>query len=471
MEFVGISMIRNKLHILFFCTFILFGCKPTPAKKEAVKVKQQPPVLQKIIESKEIKVVIINNSVDYFIYKGTPMGFHYELAKEYAKHLGVGLSLHVAPDYTSAFQMLETEQCSILASNVNITGSRKKKMLFATPLLRSNPVLIQNKNSSIQYVEDWLDVDSLKIGIPAQSANERIIRNIEEDLGLCIQTSLYSDMNQEQLIDRVAQDSIAATLADKIVAKVAQTYYPQLDISINAGLPHNMSWALNLRATELLQHVNNWLNHYKKTKAYRRLYTKYFRNKKSILRNKEGHTTSNKQLSAYDKYIKKEAKILGWDWRLLAALIYTESRFDASQVSWAGAFGLMQLMPVTARSFGVSHNSPAKKQIVAGRKYIQYLEEEFAKNMTDRKDLKLFVLAAYNCGSGHIADAQKLAEKYGKDKDNWNDVKPYILLLSSPEYYNHKVVKHGYFRGRETVNHVSRIMNLYKSYKNLLSQK
>lgn len=460
-------MIKKLLHTTFI--FILLGCSQQGTKKELAKTKQSSP-LHEIIKNNEIRVAITNNSVSYFVYKGTPMGFHYELIKQYAAHLHVKLKLHVAPDYATALQMLKAGECDILASSVNITGTRKKEMLFTQPFLRSNPVLVQNKKSSKQYVEDWLDVDTLKIAVPAHSASKKIVHNIQEDLGLYINTVFYSGVDQEQLIDWVAEDSIAATLADKIVAKIAKTYYPQLDISIAAGLPHNMAWAVNLHAKKLLQNLNNWMTAYRKTKQYRQLYTKYFRNKKSILRNKEGNESSGKQLSAYDAFIKKEAKILGWDWRLLAALIYTESRFDASQISWAGAFGLVQMMPATARSFGVSRNSSPQKQLEAGRKYIQQLEEELAHSMIDRADLKLFVLAAYNCGLGHIMDARNLAEKEGKDKDKWIEVEPYILLLNNPKYYNDKIIKHGYFRGKETVTHVNRIVHLFESYKNLFAQ-
>lgn len=468
MELDGTFMIKRHLYILILSLIFFLGCTPKSTQNENNTPKIS--ILQQITKDKEIKVAVLNNSIDYFTYKGTPMGFHYELVKDYAEHLGVNLNLSVVQDYATAFKMLETGECHLFAASVNITGSRKKKMLFCKPFLRSNPVLVQNKNSSKQYIEDWLDYDSIRIAISTHSSNKRIIQNIEESLGLYIHTDFYSGVDQEELIDLVAEDSIASTLADKLIAKVATTYYPNLDISIDAGLPHNMAWAIDLKATELQQSINEWIDNYKKSKRYRTLYTKYFRNPKSIERNKKGNIASAKYLSPYDKHIKKEAKVLGWDWRLLAALIYTESRFDPSQVSWAGAFGLMQLMPVTAKNFGASRNSSAQEQLIAGRKYIQYLEEKFAKDMIDREDLQYFVLAAYNSGSGHIIDARHLAEKEGRDRDKWGEVYPYILRLNHPKYYNDEVVKHGYFKGKETVEHVSRIVDLYENYKNLFPE-
>ncbi len=457
-------MIKKACYICFYC-IILISCVRNGDNKEQ---SSERPIFQQVIEERKLKVVTLNNSTSYFLYRGTPMGFHYELIKKYTEKLGVTLDLEVATDSKMALEMLQKGQCHILATNVGITGRRKRKMLFTAPFFQTKPVLVQNKQSKKQYVEDWLDVDTLQVAIAKGLENEHLVKNLEETLGLCMNVLYYSEIDQEDLLSWVAEDSIPATFSDEITAKVAKTYFPNLDISISAGLPHNIAWAVNLEATDLLQNVNEWLRFFKKTPEYRRLYTKYFRNTKSILRNKEGQKLSKKRLSPYDAIIKEEAKKMGWDWRLFSALIYTESRFDPKQVSWAGAFGIMQMMPVTARNFGASRNSSVKKQIEAGRKYIQYLEEKFAKRMVDRTDIKSFVLGAYNSGSMHIVDAQNLAEKYGKNKDKWNEVAPYVVLLNNPKYYKDKVVKYGYFRGRETVNHVKRIQNIYENYKALI---
>ena len=76
---------------------------------------------------------------------------------------------------------------------------------------------------------------------------------------------------------------------------------------------------------------------------------RYFENSKMmphspILSLKEG------KISHYDDLFRKYSKEIGWDWRMLASLAYTESNFDTTAVSWAGAKGLMQLMPATARA-------------------------------------------------------------------------------------------------------------------------
>ena len=173
------------------------------------------------------------------------------------------------------------------------------------------------------------------------------------------------------------------------------------------------------------------------------------------------------RISPYDDLFKKYAKEINWDWRLLASLVYAESNFNPNVVSWAGARGLMQLMPATARAMGVP---PGKEQdpeesLKGGIKYITHLQELFAKIPDEQERIK-FVLAAYNAGYGHITDAMALAKKYGCNPYVWeHNVSHYILLKSNEEYYQDPVCKNGYFRGTETYNFVHDVLDRAEIYK------
>ena len=168
-------------------------------------------------------------------------------------------------------------------------------------------------------------------------------------------------------------------------------------------------------------------------------------------------------LSGYDDIFREAAQLSGTDWRLLAAVSYVESRFDPLARSSAGAVGVMQLMPGTARSLGVADATDPRQNINGGARYLKQLTSYFAdvKNADER--LK-FVLAAYNAGSGHIRDAMMLARKYGKNPHNWTDVSEYILQLSRPEFYRDPLVRHGYMRGTETYNYVPSVLSAYSAY-------
>ena len=172
-------------------------------------------------------------------------------------------------------------------------------------------------------------------------------------------------------------------------------------------------------------------------------------------------------ISSYDAYFKQYAPIAGFDWRLLAAQCYQESAFDVRAVSWAGAQGLMQIMPSTASHLGMSSGDVwnAERNIEAATRYIKELSAQF-RDIESSAERKKFVLASYNGGYNHIRDAMALTRKYGGNAKSWSDVRKYVLLLSDSKYYTDEVVKYGYMRGSETAGYVDSIISRWNSYKN-----
>ena len=171
-------------------------------------------------------------------------------------------------------------------------------------------------------------------------------------------------------------------------------------------------------------------------------------------------------ISSYDAYFKQYAPIAGFDWRLLAAQCYQESAFDVRAVSWAGAQGLMQIMPSTASHLGMSSGDVwnAERNIEAATRYIKELSAQF-RDIESSAERKKFVLASYNGGYNHIRDAMALTRKYGGNAKSWSDVRKYVLLLSDSKYYTDEVVKYGYMRGSETAGYVDSIISRWNSYK------
>lgn len=171
-------------------------------------------------------------------------------------------------------------------------------------------------------------------------------------------------------------------------------------------------------------------------------------------------------VSQYDKIIKREVRKLGWDWRMMASIVWNESRFNIDAVSSQGARGLMQFMPRTAERFGLEGDevlNPALS-IEAGVEYLMFLERRFDE-IVDRDERIKFVLAGYNAGPGHVRDAMALAEKYGDNPHVWyGSVEKWLLALQESKYYNDKVCKHGFFRGRYTVRYVQNVFKKYEEY-------
>lgn len=175
-------------------------------------------------------------------------------------------------------------------------------------------------------------------------------------------------------------------------------------------------------------------------------------------------------ISQYDHFFKKYAPVARMDWRLLAAQCYQESTFDSKAHSWAGACGLMQIMPETAALLGLSSDQlyEPEANIAAAVKYIAKLNERF-RDIPDKTQRTLFVLASYNGGYHHIRDAMALAGKHGKRVQHWDDVAGFVLGLREARFYNDPIVKYGYMRGNETVDYVERISTRYNKYRGISS--
>lgn len=170
-------------------------------------------------------------------------------------------------------------------------------------------------------------------------------------------------------------------------------------------------------------------------------------------------------ISQWDHLFRKHAPTARLDWRLLAAQCYQESCFDPKARSWAGACGLMQIMPATAKQLGLAQADiyHPEKNIAAAAKYMNQLMHEF-RDIPTQHDRLCFALASYNGGSFHVRDAMALAKKYGHSPQHWGDVRQYILKLTDAKYYTDPVVKYGYMRGTETSAYVDRIIARWAEY-------
>ncbi|WP_278520584.1 transglycosylase SLT domain-containing protein [Leyella stercorea] len=227
-----------------------------------------------------------------------------------------------------------------------------------------------------------------------------------------------------------------------------------------------LAWAVRTDNTELADSLRSW---YKPEIA-----ESVKREEKALFSTQSIHrrvyapmlNTQAGIISNYDHLFKRYAPIARWDWRLLAAQCYQESCFDPKAYSWAGAKGLMQIMPETAKHLGLAESDVYEPElnIYAAARYINELNTCFT-DIRNPEERKFFILASYNGGFFHIRDAMALAKKNGKNPHKWIHVAEYVLKLSTPEYYNDPVVKYGYMRGSETANYVSAIYSRWQKYR------
>lgn len=428
--------------------------------------------LPQIEDSGELVALTLYSSTTYFIYRGESMGFQYELAEQFARSLGVKLKIEIADNPQKLQQMLLQGKGDIIVYNLPITLEGRDSLLYCGEETVSHQVLVQRGGRRNNPLKDVTQLIGKTVYVkPGRSLNR--LRNLNKELGggIIIHEVSTDSLTEEDLISQVALGEIDYTICDNEVAKLNRTFYPQLNIQLQVGLDQRSAWAVRKDQPLLAEAANRWYKENVTTPAYKASMKRYFEQSKAhphyyILSVKDG------KISHYDDLFKKYADSIGWDWKLLASLAYKESNFDTSVVSWAGAKGLMQLMPRTARAMGVpegkEHN--AEESVKAASRYLKLMERSF-RSIADPDERINFVLGSYNAGIGHIFDAMALAEKYGHDKHRWMDnVEKYVLLKSKPEYYNDSVCRNGYFRGLETYNFVREIRARHNIYKEKIKE-
>ncbi len=227
-------------------------------------------------------------------------------------------------------------------------------------------------------------------------------------------------------------------------------------------------WLVNKSNTKLAEAIDNWLTADKIKKVNEE--QSYWLSSRSITRHVYSPMLNRSAgiISNYDHLFQRYAPVAQWDWKLLAAQCYQESTFDPNARSWAGAGGLMQIMPGTADELGLPRSEiyNPESNVSAATRYIAQLTKRFSDVPTPSERIK-FVLASYNGGAHHVRDAMALAKKNGQSPYAWGNVRGYILKLSQPEFYNDPVVKYGYMRGSETADYVDRIWSRWFDYRGM----
>ncbi len=428
--------------------------------------------LEQIKDSGSITVLTLYGSTSYFIYRGQDMGFQYELSEQFAKSLGVKLHVKVAKNIPDLIHKLLNKEGDIIAYYVPITKEWKDSLLYCGDDIITHQVIVQRSSSTIRPLRDVTELIGKDVYVkPGKYYNRLVNLNNELGGGIHIHKVINDSVTTEDLITQVAEGIIPFTVADNDLAQLNTTYYPNLNVKLSISFDQRASWAVRQDCKKLAEAADKWHRENMTSPEYTASNKRYFEISKTIT-HPSILSLREKKISHYDDLFKKYAKEIDWDWRLLASLAYTESNFDTTVVSWAGARGLMQLMPRTAYAMGLpkgmEHNP--EESIKAAAKYIESVNRSL-RIIPDKKERIYFILAAYNAGLGHIYDVIALANKYGKNGSLWyNNAEDYILLKSNEEYYTDSVCKNGYFRGVETYNFVRDIMERYGIYKNKIPE-
>lgn len=420
-----------------------------------------------------LRVGLLNSPTTYFNYRGAEMGYDFELLQAFAKEKNIKATITTAYNFADLIAMLERGEIDLVASPVPVTAEYNEKLQTCGPTARKTQVVVQPK---AKKATDVTELIGRHITVEKDSKFEHRLRNLNSELGggIVISTLAKDTLVSEDMIKMVATGDIDATIVDSDIAQTNMGDYPALDASLAVSLEQESQWAVALDNEGLANILNKWTR--SNSKQEETLRHKYFGTAKlpaGLIEEDEPSieipSSRNGGVSPYDEAFRKASSGSRFDWKLVAAVAYVESRFKTNLESWAGAKGIMQIMPNTARAMGVSPSSLTDPEtcIRIGVKLLETLDKQLSTRIPDKNARIDFVLAAYNAGLGHIYDAIALADKYGLDKNHWKGgVEQAALMKSRPQYYRDPVVKNGYFRGRETTDFVERVNAAYHTFRN-----
>ncbi len=409
-----------------------------------------------------LRVLLRNNAASYFLYRGELMGFEYDLAQAFARYHGLRLEVVVAPRHEEfSTWLLEGKADMAMGFLEPSELQRALGVGYSQPYHYVRQHIVVAEKDSASRLSDLADHT---ISVKRDSNYSQSLAIMQRQGAGFDLLEIDDNMEIEQLIKAVSDGDYQATMADEHVLNIELAKSVKVKSAYTLDLETSHAIALRDSNTALKKELDIFIKRTYKGEFYNVLYQKYFKNRRSVQKLARGRIvdTQDGQISPYDDLVQKYARRYGFDWRLITAQMFQESRFNPEAKSFSGARGLMQLMPRTALTLGLKNVDKPDDNIEAGIKYMDWLRDRFDKALPVGERL-WFSLAAYNAGAGHVHDARRLARQVGLDPDRWFANTESAILLLSKKKYSSKA-RYGFVNGSEPVNYVRNIKQRFEAY-------
>jgi len=398
----------------------------------------QKDALRRIYDRGYLIALTNTNSLNYFIYNGEAMGYQLELLRSFAKYLDVPVRIIALNDLEKLYYYLDLNVADVFAFNLPVTGEGKRLVRFSQALGETRHVLIQRKSSpgkaknAHRYISEFKDFSGDTITIVHNPFLLAFVKALLRKSGHKVTLIEEKDKTPEELVRMVSQGKISYTICDENLAMVLKRYYQNIDANFITSSFIPYSWGVRSSSDSLLLKINASLTDIKASGTLKKISLSYYNNPRITgYFNSNNFTLKAARLSPFDAQLHALSKTISWDWRLLASLIYEESNFITGQTSSHNATGLMQLMPETARKFGMDSTSSPLQQIAAGVRFLHWLDQQLPPEIIDRKERISFILASYNIGMGRVLAAREQAAQNGRNPNKWNNNVDYFLMPGS----------------------------------------
>jgi len=314
----------NRILLVLFLSLYLCACNEKADQTASAPQVEQADVLDAVLEKKKLVALVDNSTSSYFLYKGQPMGFEYDLLNEFSKFLGVSLEIKLINELDSVSYFINNGKADLIAANLTVTKERSEILNFSEPLLYTRQVLVQ-KLPDDYWKKAWHKVEKQLIRNPIELAAETVyvkrnssfysrLSNLSDEIGadIIIQEPAPGE-DTETLIKKVSEAEIKYTVADENIALINRKYYPNIDIKTPISFNQKIAWAAaKENSNQLLDTLNYWINSMKESQKYSMIRLKYFKARTELSKKilSEYSSVSGNKISEYDAFFKKYAEII-----------------------------------------------------------------------------------------------------------------------------------------------------------------
>jgi len=415
--------------------------------------------LPKIQERKILRVITYQSPGNYFFNNGKMHGFEYGFINKFAESKQLSVDVVLANSHEQMRELLLSGDGDIIAASLPENSLNDENIKMTRAYDYSAPVIIgrDTENSLV----DIRDLEGRRIALAPESPYRDFLQGIQRR-GINFEIiDTDEGVNIEETLYRVSHAMHDLTILGSHQVRAELTRQYGLKALFTLSEPVAQTWALRVSDHKLLTAVNDYITKEYRRDTYNTLYSKYLSRPQNI-KDESILIAFVDKLSPYDELLKINAEQHSFDWRLIAAQMYQESQFDPEAVSYAGAEGLMQIMPATANELGIEDLHDPKSNIAAGVKYMKILRDQFEQELP-LEDKTWFTLASYNAGFTRVKSARALADKMGLDSDRWfGNVEKAMLALSKP-YTREGEVRRLCHCGQAVI-YVRAIRSLYHNY-------
>ena len=416
--------------------------------------------LEAIQQRGELRVLTLNAASTYYEDANGLNGFEYHLAKLFADHIGVSLSMIVVHKFADLYPELLFDSADMAAAGLSKLDAINSPYIGYGPAYHQVSQQVVYRKGELSRPKSLNDLDDGTLEVIAGTSHARLLMTLQKDYP-DLSWSSNRDIATEELIELVEEGLIDYILADSHEIALQRRFYPELRIAFELGKPKLLRWAFKKSPDKsLLKAMESFFETIKQDGRLDQLIHRHYSHvaKFNYSDIQTFMTHARERLPQYQAIFQREAEAQGLDWRLLAAIGYQESLWNPKAKSPTGVRGLMMLTQDTARHVKIENRLDPEQSIQGGAIYFKQVLDKIPDRIP-QPDRTWLALASYNVGFGHLEDARKITQINNGDPDKWIDVRENLPLLGRKKWY--KDTEHGYARGWEPVKYVANIRKYY----------